>query len=287
MDGEGFFINLDRSTDRRVAMEQQLAAPGFAGRYERFPALSADVAEAQTRGLRTAGELGIWRSTLAVLERIIHCGDQPELWHLCEDDVELNPMLPLWLERLAVSAQVGWDALFTDSYVVPVVYRQAIALLRSRNDRDDLRLVGNPFYRAGLTSYVMRPEGAKSIHEALTEVYRSGVRLVPVDLALRGLIEGGRISVAVTLPFLSSPSLARSSTIQIQEGGDSLRRRSVYMDLFIRRALYVSELDCSVDQGIYDMFYEHLLKDYALEERQEIIVSVVELLQNRGYKLVY
>jgi hypothetical protein len=268
-------------------MEQQLAAPGFAGRYERFAALSADLAEAQSRGLRTAGELGIWRSTLAVLEQIVGSSDQPALWHVLEDDVELHPMLPLWLERLAASVESGWDVLFTDSYVVPVVYRQAIALLRSRNHPDDLRLVGKPFYRAGLTSYLMRAEGAKIIHQALTEFYRSEDRLVPVDIALRRFIESGQISAVVALPFLSSPSITRSSTIQDQESGDDLRGRSVCMDLFIRRALCVDELEHVVDQSVHGMFYEHLLKDYSLQERQEVIISIVELLRDRGYCLVY
>jgi len=95
----GWIINLAEAQDRWQAMAEQIEQLGWGATHRRFDAHGASQQEAEAVGLRSAGQLGLWRSTRALLERWL-ASDPPAhgVLHLVEDDAVLHPALPLLLE---------------------------------------------------------------------------------------------------------------------------------------------------------------------------------------------
>lgn len=57
----GFYINLDRSPQRRDRIEEQLQRYGLRERYERFPAIDASAVRARA-GMLSAAQLACFQS---------------------------------------------------------------------------------------------------------------------------------------------------------------------------------------------------------------------------------
>ena len=66
---EGFFINLESCKERRESLLKHLQAQGFSlEAYSRFAAIAPlDPREHERFGLSSRGELGIWRTTIALM----------------------------------------------------------------------------------------------------------------------------------------------------------------------------------------------------------------------------
>jgi GR25 family glycosyltransferase involved in LPS biosynthesis len=97
--GPGFFINLDRTTRRRIAMERGLAASGLGGRYRRFAAIDGSQIKA-ARYAVSPGEAGCFLSHLAVLEAGARTGKH---FHVLEDDAIFSPAMATCLEMILTS----------------------------------------------------------------------------------------------------------------------------------------------------------------------------------------
>jgi hypothetical protein len=163
---QGFYINLDRSTDRRRAIEGQIEMLGIGHIYRRFPAV--DGSKLAPAGRMKPGEVGIFRSHHDVLAGARKGG---KFIHVLEDDSLLSEfMLP------AIELAVGrgmfdrFDVIFTD--IGGIDDFRAIRDLKHRYDEiipfrgekafyDKLQLIDLArFNFAAMSSYVVSPAGA-------------------------------------------------------------------------------------------------------------------------------
>jgi GR25 family glycosyltransferase involved in LPS biosynthesis len=110
---KGLYINLDRSVERRQAMEDQLRRIRLADRYERFAAIDApDVAD---HGRILPGEAACFHSHYQALMKVKSSGSAV---HILEDDVLLSPRLGEAAHAIVTSNFFnGYDVIFTDTFV--------------------------------------------------------------------------------------------------------------------------------------------------------------------------
>src|SRR5262245_66013074 len=82
----GLYINLDRSTERRAAMERQLDRYGLAPFYARFPAIDGAALNAPRSTINT-GETGCFHSHYRAL---LSARPRGTFVHIVEDDAVLS-----------------------------------------------------------------------------------------------------------------------------------------------------------------------------------------------------
>src|SRR5262245_55854067 len=94
----GFFLNLDRNSERREALVRRLAEVGAAERYERLEAIDGQPLAAQYPTRMDPGNLGLWLTHEKIVGQM---AQQPDLHlHLIEDDAFLPPNIVALLENL-------------------------------------------------------------------------------------------------------------------------------------------------------------------------------------------
>lgn len=232
----GRIINLDTAVERWGRMEAQIQGLGWSESHRRQPALTASTAEAQTLGLRNGGELGLWRTTTALLEQWLQEEPTPDaVLHVLEDDAILHPNLPKLIDLLRQTSP-RLDVLFSEAFLTPSLYRSFRRLERQRQiDGSAALLINGGQYLAGCSSYLMSRDGARRLLDSMRGKEQSGL-LQPVDMHLRKQIRESGLIAAISLPFFSTISADTPSTIQ------SDRAASVYfsqnVDLGLRRLLY-------------------------------------------------
>jgi hypothetical protein len=110
----GLYINLDRSPDRREAIERQLTALGLQRSYSRFPAVDGRNLTVNN-GKLTPGELAIFQSHYGALS---HAKATGLCAHIVEDDALLSQHVPLVIhDAIATKVFDHFDLLFTDMMV--------------------------------------------------------------------------------------------------------------------------------------------------------------------------
>src|SRR5271157_102699 len=96
----GYYINLDRSPDRRAVMDAQLAQLGLTDHYRRFAAVDGNPQGLASPTL-TVSELGCFASHQQLLQR--HA-DGAEHLHLIEDDIVLAKRTASFIDGIIVLA---------------------------------------------------------------------------------------------------------------------------------------------------------------------------------------
>jgi hypothetical protein len=210
----GRYINMDASPARRAAMEAQLERLGLADRYQRFAGVDGRGLD-RSRTRLGPGELGCFVSHT----ECIKAGD-PEGRHLhvMEDDVVLAPQAAHLLERAAADAVPHCDILFTDVFV-PLETYTVLELLKQfrasgmpgqRTLPPEQRMPAYLMYPSlqripfgGATSYIVNAASREKV-AALLEAELAAGPTQPVDMALRILVNQGRLDARVTVPFLNT-----------------------------------------------------------------------------------
>lgn len=187
-----YVINLERSTHRRLQMNEQLAKLGLAGTF--VPAvdgnhLSSDDwsrvdTEARIRlgySLLTAAEIGCYLSHLYLWKKI---ADGPEGWALiCEDDILIDADLSLILNQIG-NLQKPWDCIRLAG-----LYRAPSVKLRSIGDNRSLNILLNT--ACGAQAYCLSKHGAQKLLAMANPIVR------PVDNLLDRYWESGLIILAI------------------------------------------------------------------------------------------
>src|SRR5271156_180192 len=107
----GYYINLDRSPDRRAVMDAQLARLGLADRYRRFAAVDGNPHGLASPTL-TVSELGCFASHHRLLQRHV---DGAEHLHVIEDDIVLARRTASFIDGIIAAGLLDrHDLLFTD-----------------------------------------------------------------------------------------------------------------------------------------------------------------------------
>jgi len=241
----GFYINLDRSMDRRAAIESRLAALGVAQAYSRFAAIDGHGMSGPA-GRLSPGALGCFASHVRVLQQAVGAGTHV---HVLEDDVLLAPELVPTLHGILGQVLEEFDLLYTDVFV-PV---DSHTLMRYERERRRMAEVdprtGVETFRgvrvmdlrglawASLSSYVVAGRSVARVASLLDAGLRSGPS-IPVDLVMRQHVNAGTLRAACTLPFLTTLDLSLDMDSTIRSSGGAEQRSRLASSL-VRHAFYV------------------------------------------------
>lgn len=222
------YINLDRATARRTALEASFAAhagPGWT--LERLAAIEGS---AEAGATLSPGERGCFDSHLKALE-FAAASSGPAL--ILEDDAEFGPNTCAAVEEV-VSAlpKGGWDLLFAEAGVgaAPdlIGLLQARRALAAERRRTVIDLASLSWF--GSSAYVVAAGRAAAV-AGQTRAHRHAA---PYDLLLRSLVQAGRLKALVIVPFAMTLSeTANRSNIQAEASADLLwnaARRLLWAD---------------------------------------------------------
>ena len=236
----GYYINLDRSPERRRRTETELARYGLAAHYQRFPAVDGRLLKRSSPV--GPGEVGIFRSHLDVLHRVA-ASDRPA--HVIEDDVIFSDLTVPSIDAAVRGVLLRrFDILFHETYVgVTIASIRKYHQTYERATRDgpivsaeQLQILDlGPSYQGGATSYVIAPRSAGRL-AALMEAEWARGPTVPVDSFIKSEAEAGRLRVGCVFPFVTTVDL-ESSWISDADR-DELQGRPL-LELLIRYAFFV------------------------------------------------
>ena len=220
----GYYINLDRSPDRRAKMDQQIEALGLADTYSRFPAVDGRTATRRASNSRLSdGEIAIFKSHYNAIESAKGSGAYT---HILEDDAILSP----WVKPyLAYAEKLGllslYDLIFLEFGFRPDLFSyrflieasgRAFAKPDPHRSPSDFSLVDiRSHYAMGMASYVVNFASIPKLLSLLQAEWIAGPR-VAIDVVLRQLMETGQIRAGGVLPFLTSVGL--DETIDTESG---------------------------------------------------------------------
>jgi GR25 family glycosyltransferase involved in LPS biosynthesis len=231
---QGYFINLDRSPDRRQAMEAGLAAIGLSGAYRRFPAVGGEALS--ERSPLSAGQCGCFRSHHGAVAQAIE-SNSGGFVHIIEDDVIFARAFPAMLgNAIASGALAQFDLVFTETMVmlnIPELQRY-LALYASNVGPEGVRsltMIDLADGFAGTNSYLINPRSLLKVAEAMARGLAAGPAR-PVDLFLSDEVVAGRLKAAVLFPFLTGTNLDLPSTL-------TPATASVMMTRLLRNSFFV------------------------------------------------
>lgn len=201
-DPRGYYINLDGRPARRAHIEGELARIGLADAYRRLKATEA-----------TPGAIGCYRSHQRALELARNYATPI---HILEDDSILSAALPGFLESPELGELLAkYDILFLDMWIDP--YRPVVELYQSAIDQGDgvLALDRAPARVACTSSYVVAPG---SVRKVLRLLRQNQEARKAIDVVWDEAVKAGKITAAVTVPFLTGVDLYIGSASDIQSG---------------------------------------------------------------------
>jgi hypothetical protein len=218
----GFYINLDRSPDRRADIEGELARCGLESRYARFPASDGNSLNFPNPLPLKEGELGCFISHYRLLTENRNC-TQP--LHVIEDDVVLSPQMEGILDLVIDGGHLAKaDIIFTD-VSVPVSnalcpgYKAAYDTSVQRDAQGKIKkatfeiLDMRELVFGATSSFLVNPQSVGKLASFYEEELRAGAAL-PIDLFIRKLCYEGKIRVHCVFPFVTSIRIESPSTIE-------------------------------------------------------------------------
>jgi GR25 family glycosyltransferase involved in LPS biosynthesis len=243
----GFYINLDRSEERRLHIESEVRKLAPLGTYRRYAAVEGRSVEGWPHAGNRA-ELGCYLSHLGVIRE--NSGYDGWL-HVVEDDVVISKhtagVIAAVLEKPDVAQ---YDIVFQSVTIKNDLF--SVQRFRRMYDKNvEVLASGEPvrlknvavmpigmFEFFGCASYLIRPESIGRVAEILERELKSDP-FAPVDRVISTAAGSGELTAACTAPFLVVPRLKPDSTIQ--ESADLWRMSQIlvkhvlYADRDVRR----------------------------------------------------
>jgi GR25 family glycosyltransferase involved in LPS biosynthesis len=215
----GVYINLDRSSDRRAAIEGQLSSLKVLDRYARFAAVDGEQIKSTAPGLK-AGQAACFWSHYGALSSLR--GTQSCI-HVLEDDAVLSQYLP---EAIEAEQQMGtldrFDIVYTETFAGYNAYflrefKELTDDLLSRGPKPAFTVMDiSGAFMAGTTSYLV---GARGLDRVLAS-YRKGLDAgptLPIDLFIRQEASQGNLKIGCIFPFITTVRLEWDSIINSSE----------------------------------------------------------------------
>jgi len=185
MSYRGFYVNLDKSLDRRIFIEHELRQNGVLERYTRVPAIDGSQLQMPTNSKLTKAEIACRTSHINILR------DNATLdkhIHIIEDDIELSSHHHKLLEGFFAQNQ-SWDILFT-GLQIPLVPKQITFITDLYEKLHTQKHPQNAFFNmrdflfVGAFSYIINK---KSIGKFL-KIYEQADANSPIDFIFREYI---------------------------------------------------------------------------------------------------
>lgn len=216
----GYYINLDRSRERRARIEAELARQDLTHRYSRFRAADGNSLNLPNPHLKT-GEMGCFTSHYLLMKKTM---ERAEHLHVVEDDVLLSSHVDKVLGATIAAGELErYDIVFTDTYV-PInvdafraykeLYDRSVVRDAAGNIADArfsvIDLAGRLF--ATTSSYLVNGKSIRKLYNVYTKEITNGPQ-VPIDLLIRNKAAQGIIKVGCIFPFVTS--------VRIEHGGET------------------------------------------------------------------
>ena len=234
---KGIYINLAECTERRRQFKEQLETLGISEYYARFEAIKGDKHEAKCRGI-SAGEIGLWKSWIKILEDQRKKKTDYYFIHIAEDDALLSKTFVELIGKLEV--EPDWDMLATDMYVNPSIYNSWIESHR-KLFRDKKIGIIKGIYTGCTSSIVIPIHSCEKILEVLKREWMSGKNLIPIDNMFVRLSQNKELKIARSAPFVTSvrEESIKDSTIQSQINANQAIVSTQQICFHLRRQLSI------------------------------------------------
>jgi GR25 family glycosyltransferase involved in LPS biosynthesis len=257
-DYAGYYINLDRSTQRRAETEAELDRHGLLPRYQRFAAAEGNALGAPNPQNKSDGIFGCFTSHYLLLKENI--GSERHL-HIVEDEVVFAACTERVIRWVIESGYLDdYDIVFTDISVplrneIHKLYKSAYDKAVTRDVAGkiekvnfDVLNVRNRTY-ASTSSFLVNRRSIEKLHNIFKSELFSG-NGNPVDLVIRERNFRGDIKVGCIFPFVTSVRLGNSFNSTVDPRLD----REPELAVDIARALFFVESDWDKCQAYLDRY---------------------------------
>jgi GR25 family glycosyltransferase involved in LPS biosynthesis len=262
----GLWIDLDRATVRRQELERQLEVAGLAGEYQRVAGVEGSQVAPH---IARPGVIGCWLSHLGALERGRASG---KVVHILEDDTLLGDRAQELFHALASSPTVlKYDLVFTDvllDYFTTQHYFKAFAETAGQVQPGEIPAYVHAIdlreiLFAGTNSYFISPDRIGTVLDLLNHTYQhlDPHKPEPIDMAMRRLVRTGKLSAAVTCPFLTSYHLDALADSQIDNNADSDLNHTRWLHTIHRQAFFYGADDRALLTQLEAQFPTQLSSD--------------------------
>ena len=280
----GLYINLDRSTDRRQSIEEQLHRFNPAGRYARFAALEPK--DIGSSGAIQPGEAACFHSHYRALMQGASSGLPV---HILEDDVLLSEYLGAAAQTIVGSDFFGqFDVIFTDTFVHTEVmqlgfYKEAFdhALAGGKDAMKFTVIDLGQRQLACMSSYFVAPRAIEKLLAIFGDELARGPRM-PVDFCLRLAAQDNRIRVGCWFPFVTSIMLEYVTASTIAGRESQHNNPSVMLPALLRYAYFV---DGDL-KGYGQRFLKAMIGSdfFPPDARREFIAKLLEFIVSGRYR---
>jgi GR25 family glycosyltransferase involved in LPS biosynthesis len=239
----GYYINLDRSAERRARLEADLAAHSLQGAFARFSGVDGRALAPGASPLKP-GEIGCFRSHLGALRAARAAGG---VAHILEDDVIVSDLAGSFGAAMTATGQFDrFDILFTDTFLPPDLmqlrfFKQTFDkahALRTQGQSDFRVLDISRYPFACASSYLVAPRALDRLIAAL-EAHDAGGASLPVDILFRALANQGDIRAGCVFPFITSVRLDDIAATTIEGRAEQTGNLSVLAMTLLRYAFFV------------------------------------------------
>ena len=238
----GYYINLDRSPDRRREVEAQLEACRLADRYQRFPAVDGMTL---AQGRLSPGAVGCFHSHYEALREGRSSG---QCVHILEDDVLLSKYTASALHRIIENGTLDRFDLFYTEALIPIVrevllprkelFESIVGARKNPSAPINFRIVDiTKLYRACTSSYLVGTKSIDRVLEVLKRELDIGPSL-PIDLYYQKLARAGKLKIGCLFPYATSVRLEHILDTTIQKVGPD-RRKQAMLYALVRYSFYI------------------------------------------------
>jgi GR25 family glycosyltransferase involved in LPS biosynthesis len=252
----GFYINLDRSIERRSHMEVQLARFQVQDIYRRFAAADGNVLGLPNSRL-TIGEIGCFISHYMVLRQNIGCRNHI---HVIEDDTVISDVMRFAINQFTSSDSLEtYDMIFTNTGllakdIVDCKRRfEETKIIRDSSGQVVSCNLGSIEFRSCMSSYIVNFHSLPKIL-GLYEGHLHKRAELPVDLFIRTMVQQRKLRAMCLFPFITTVSPGIESTIDGRSGNIESRlsfdivRRSFFINRDLKELMSETERLIPYDQ---------------------------------------
>tara|TARA_Y100000589_G_scaffold281523_1_gene278509 strand:+ start:1758 stop:2636 length:879 start_codon:yes stop_codon:yes gene_type:complete len=242
---EGFFINLERSKDRRKIINQNLKYLGLENKIFRFKAYETKNAD-NWQVCKSKGEYGLWMSILNCLNVIKSKKSTEKHFLIMEDDFCFNKdsLKRLnSLKKILESKEKNLDILFLD-YLIDIPLFECICLEKKKSienfSSEEIFYDSKYFYYASTSSFLVKKSSAIKIYKLLVDLFNKGIKsgeLIPIDMALRLIIRSNLINSKIVIPPLGTSDWFQDQSSLIQNDSSDLNLRKAHRAYLLIRCL--------------------------------------------------
>ncbi len=200
---DGYYVNLDKATDRRAYLDAKLNQLGLEKQIKRFAALQGDSRPSHI----TKGELGCFLSH----QNILNNAANNAYTLILEDDIILTSMFAKYLNTFIDNIGGNYDILFFNGGVEFRDIHRLSLLIKFKNELGDIYndnfsnfklLDATQWYLHGTSAYIVNPLSKNKIVNLMNDEEKNGFTR-PIDLFYNQSIRENKITAAVFFPFLT------------------------------------------------------------------------------------